>query len=91
MDAWGQGRLRALGAHQREWQAVGPQRALTRLCRYLQSARGSVAREAAALEEQRAALASLLSQLEQREDALGQVCGGGAGCCKHAGCRVQGF
>lgn len=41
-----------------------------------QAARGSVAREAAALEEQRAALASLLAQLEQREEALGQVCGG---------------
>lgn len=40
----------------------------------LQAARGSVAREAAALEEQRAALASLLAQLEQREEALGQVC-----------------
>jgi hypothetical protein len=39
----------------------------------LQAARGSVAREAAALEEQRAALASLLAQLEQREEALGQV------------------
>jgi hypothetical protein len=39
----------------------------------VQAARGSVAREAAALEEQRAALASLLAQLEQREEALGQV------------------
>lgn len=39
----------------------------------MQAARGSVAREAAALEEQRAALASLLAQLEQREEALGQV------------------
>jgi hypothetical protein len=39
----------------------------------LQAARGSVVREAAALEEQRAALASLLAQLEQREEGLGQV------------------
>lgn len=43
------------------------------LCAVMQAARNSVAREAAALEEQRAALASLLAQLEQREDALQQV------------------
>lgn len=39
----------------------------------LQSARGSVAREVAALQEQRAAIQSMLAQLEQREDALTQV------------------
>jgi hypothetical protein len=51
-------------------------------CLFEQAARGSVSREAAALEEQRAALASLLAQLEAREEGLGQVSGevwGGGG------------
>jgi hypothetical protein len=39
----------------------------------LQAARNSVARESAALQEQRAAIQSLLAQLEQREESLGQV------------------
>lgn len=39
----------------------------------VQAARNSVTRESAALQEQRAAIQSLLAQLEQREEALGQV------------------
>jgi hypothetical protein len=42
----------------------------------MQAARNSVARESAALQEQRAAIQSLLAQLEQREEALSQVRGG---------------
>lgn len=40
---------------------------------FVQAARNSVTRESAALQEQRAAIQSLLAQLEQREEALGQV------------------
>lgn len=60
----------------RAWQLVWvllPWLKLVACAATTQAARGSVVREATALEEQRAALAALLSQLEQREEALGQV------------------